>query len=410
MKRLFVILITLLSVGFACTSAVISGKATVDGRPLLWKHRDTGSLENKLVFISEKGYDFMGIANVKDPENKDIWMGVNEKGFAIMNTASYNINEGLSCDVEDDQEGLFMRLALETCATLEDFEQLLTVSSGKWGIAANFGAIDAQGNAAYYETGYYEFTKFDANDPETAPDGYLIRTNFSFTGKGDNGVGYIRFDATKKLFSEQDEFSVDFILNEATRNLDHGLLQEDIGNMKLPRNFDDKTMVDFQDYIVRYSSASVLVVQGVLPGEEPKKTMLWPIVGFPLTTMATPVFFGEELPEVITTNTPEAPFLPAASLKLKQELFPVKNDDHKNYIDVAKLKNRKKTGYQQILMDAEKKIIDKVKNIDSNSDKEVIKEYYNWLDHYVFEVYEKLLPDEKIKCDLPRCGDEKVCE
>ncbi len=256
MKRLFVILITLLSVGFACTSAVISGKATVDGRPLLWKHRDTGSLENKLVFISEKGYDFMGIANVKDPENKDIWMGVNEKGFAIMNTASYNINEGLSCDVEDDQEGLFMRLALETCATLEDFEQLLTVSSGKWGIAANFGAIDAQGNAAYYETGYYEFTKFDANDPETAPEGYLIRTNFSFTGKGDNGVGYIRFDATKKLFSEQDEFSVDFILNEATRNLDHGLLQEDIGNMKLPRNFDDKTMVDFQDYIVRNSSTS----------------------------------------------------------------------------------------------------------------------------------------------------------
>ena len=77
---------------------------------------------------------------------------------------------------------------------------------------------------------------------------------------------------------------------------------------------------------------------------------------------------------------------------------------------MAKLKNRKKTGYQQILMDAEKKIIDKVKNIDSNSDKEVIKEYYNWLDHYVFEVYEKLLPDEKIKCDLPRCGDEKVCE
>ena len=69
------ILITLFSIAFACTSAVISGKATVDGRPLLWKHRDTGSLENKLVFISEKGYDFMGIANVKDPENKDIWTG-----------------------------------------------------------------------------------------------------------------------------------------------------------------------------------------------------------------------------------------------------------------------------------------------------------------------------------------------
>ena len=33
----------------ACTSAVVSGRATRDGRPILWKQRDTGQLENKLV-------------------------------------------------------------------------------------------------------------------------------------------------------------------------------------------------------------------------------------------------------------------------------------------------------------------------------------------------------------------------
>lgn len=27
----------------ACTSIIISGKATPDGRPLMWKHRDTGA-------------------------------------------------------------------------------------------------------------------------------------------------------------------------------------------------------------------------------------------------------------------------------------------------------------------------------------------------------------------------------
>ncbi|MCD6337665.1 MAG: hypothetical protein J7M01_05490, partial [Candidatus Marinimicrobia bacterium] len=323
MKKISLVILALFSIAFACTSAVISGSVTVDGRPLLWKHRDTGSLENKLVFISEKGYDFIGIANVKDPMNKDIWMGLNEKGFAIMNTASYNINEGLSCEVEDDQEGLFMRLALEACASTQDFEDLLTRSSGKWGIAANFGVIDAEGNAAYYETGYYDYTKFNVNDPETAPDGYLIRTNFSQTGKGDNGVGYIRFDATTELFEKQDKFSVEFILREATRNLDHGLLNKDIANMKLPKNFNDKTMVDFQDYTVRYSSASVLVIQGVLPDEDPTNSVLWPIVGFPLTAITCPVFFssGAELPEVITTETTEAPFLSTASLKLKNELF-----------------------------------------------------------------------------------------
>ena len=34
----------------ACTSAVISGRATKSGRPLLWKHRDTGEENNKIKF------------------------------------------------------------------------------------------------------------------------------------------------------------------------------------------------------------------------------------------------------------------------------------------------------------------------------------------------------------------------
>ena len=292
MKKIFIIVIALVSLSFACTSAIISGSATVDGRPILWKNRDTGSLENKLVFISDSGYDFMGVANVKDANSKEIWMGMNEKGFSIMNTASYNINEGVTCDVESDQEGLFMRKALETCANMADFEDFLDRSSGKWGVEANFGIMDAEGNAAYYETGYYDYTKFDVNDPTVAPKGYIVRTNFSVTGKGDKGQGYIRYDATNKLFDEQEKLSIDFILEEASRNLDHGALSTDIANMKLPKNFEDKTLVAFQDYIVRYWSASVLVVQGVLSGEDPKNTMLWPVMGFPLTAMATPVFFS----------------------------------------------------------------------------------------------------------------------
>lgn len=412
MKKISLVILALFSISFACTSAVISGSATVDGRPILWKHRDTGSVENKLVFISDSGFDFMGVANAKDIESKDIWMGMNEKGFSIMNTASYNINEGVTCDVEPDQEGLFMRLALESCADMNDFEELLRNSSGKWGIDANFGVLDAEGNAAYYETGYYNYTKFDVNDPAVAPKGFIVRTNFSVTGKGDKGQGYIRYDATNKLFEAQEKLSMEFILREATRNMDHGALSTDIGNMKLPKTAEDETLVAFQDYIVRYWSASVLIVQGVLPGEDPKNTILWPIMGFPLTAMATPVFFssGAELPEVITTETTEAPFLPTASLKLKNELFPVPYDDKENYIDVAKLKNRKNTGYYQILMDKEIKILKKVEEIRTNPTDKSILEYYDWLDNYVSNVYEDLLPCEPMKYDLPGCDDEKICK
>ncbi|MCF7833439.1 MAG: C45 family peptidase [Candidatus Marinimicrobia bacterium] len=412
MKKIFVFTIALFSIAFACTSAIISGSATVDGRPILWKNRDTGTVENKFVFISDKGYDFMGVANAKDIDSKEIWMGMNEKGFAIMNTASYNINEGVTCDVESDQEGLFMRLALETCSNMADFEDLISISSGKWGVEANFGVIDAEGNAAYYETGYYDYTKFDVNDPDVAPGGYIVRTNFSVTGKGDKGQGYIRYDASNKLFKDQDKFSIEVILNKASRNMDHGALRTDIGNMKLPKDFEDETLVAFQDYIVRYWSASVLIVQGVLPGEDPKNTMLWPVMGFPLTAMVTPVFFssGNNLPNVIITDTNEAPYLVNAALKLKDELFPVSHDDKENYMDVAKLKNRKDNGYFQEIMKAEKIIIEKAKIIRSSQSKEAILDYYKWLDNYVVDVYDKLLPCEPIRTNLPRCDDEKICK
>ena len=32
---------------YACSSVVISGKVTPDGRPLLWKHRDSDYLQNR---------------------------------------------------------------------------------------------------------------------------------------------------------------------------------------------------------------------------------------------------------------------------------------------------------------------------------------------------------------------------
>ena len=37
----------------ACTSAVISGKVTPDGRPLLWKNRDTDFPQNSVRYFSD---------------------------------------------------------------------------------------------------------------------------------------------------------------------------------------------------------------------------------------------------------------------------------------------------------------------------------------------------------------------
>jgi len=39
-----------------CTTAVVSSDATRDGRPILWKNRDTKQLSNKVVYVDEKPF------------------------------------------------------------------------------------------------------------------------------------------------------------------------------------------------------------------------------------------------------------------------------------------------------------------------------------------------------------------
>ena len=45
----------------ACTTAIVSGKYTADGRPLLFKQRDTPQLENKLVAFQDGKYRTDGL-------------------------------------------------------------------------------------------------------------------------------------------------------------------------------------------------------------------------------------------------------------------------------------------------------------------------------------------------------------
>jgi hypothetical protein len=92
----------------ACTTAIISGKFTPDGRPLLWKNRDTGDRDNKLMYFTDGKYDYIGLVNSKDTAGKDVWTGMNTAGFAIMNSASYNLNSSEDT-AEAINEGMVMR-------------------------------------------------------------------------------------------------------------------------------------------------------------------------------------------------------------------------------------------------------------------------------------------------------------
>ncbi|MCF7808703.1 MAG: C45 family peptidase [Candidatus Marinimicrobia bacterium] len=403
MRQLLVILVILGFVvpGLPCTSAVISGKATPDGRPLLWKHRDTGDLENKLVFIEGSKYDLVGVANTNDTLSQQIWMGVNEVGFAIMNTASYNLNEGQVCDVPDDQEGLFMRAVLEVCANIEEFEAFMDNSQGEWGLAANFGVIDAKGGAAYYEKGYYDYKKYDVTDPDIAPAGYLIRTNFSMSGTEDKGYGFIRHDVTSELFNEQDKISVDFMLGMATRNLKHGLLGHDLRNGPKPMDLNDEQYVLFQDYVVRRYSASTLLIQGVLPEDDPQLTTLWTVLGWQPTTMVTPVWVrsADLLPGLVISENGETTPMNSVSLALKQTCFPIERGNGQDYLLHSQLTNQAGTGILDVILPAEPAIIERTKKLQEKWRKKGLKDrdlkkFNKWLENYIRKTYSEQLNQE----------------
>ena len=146
----------------ACTSVIVSGKATTSGRPLMLKHRDTDDQKNSVRLFCGEQLVFIGLVNSTSPNN-EVWTGTNEAGFAIMNTAAYNFREDSLPDVQMDREGELMYKALSTCVTTADFEQLLDSCSKPMGVEANFGVIDAHGGAAYYEVNNFRWVKYDVN-------------------------------------------------------------------------------------------------------------------------------------------------------------------------------------------------------------------------------------------------------
>lgn len=341
----------------ACTSAIISGRMTADGRPLMWKHRDTDTEWNHIAFFSGDKYNFIGLVNSHDPQ-KDVWTGTNEAGFSIMNTASYNLKDD---EVKEmDREGRLMRMALGICRNLEDFENFLDTLSRPMGVEANFGVIDAYGGAAYYETNNHSYVKADVNDEKIAPLGYLIYTNFSFQGREDEGMGYIRYKNALTLFSKmkKEDFTPANLFKLCSRSFYHSLLGYDLKDEDYSPNRTQGWFFD-QDFIPRRSSSASIVIQGVKPGMNPELTTMWTVLGYPPVSVALPVWVKTgRIPELLGASaaTGVAPLCEQAVL-LKRQVFPIKRGSGQRYFNWHVLCNRGEKGILQVIQPLEDRVM-----------------------------------------------------
>ena len=402
MKKISLILIGLiLTINFpgnACTTAVISGKYTPDGRPLLWKHRDTGFLNNKMVYFDDGKYSYTGLVNSKDTENKSIWIGFNSEGFAIMNSASYNLNNDTI--IQSGLEGRLMKKALQTCASIDDFEELLKSLEQPIKLEANYGVIDANGGAAYFELGNFKYEKIDANDPKIAPYGYVLRTNYSTTGKMGIGGGYIRFetaDHVLKMAVKENNLTAKTIIQKASHSLYHSLTKLDLNDYsEIAEN--TETFVSFEDFIPRKSSSSSVVIQGVSQGEDPAYSTMWTVLGWPLSTVCVPIWINPKagLPSLFQYDEKiqDSPMC-HIGMELKKECFPYEwGTSSKKYMNVNALVNANNSGMLQILQPFEDDVFAKAEALleswrTTKINSSEMADFYDWIDREVPAFYNK---------------------
>lgn len=350
-----------------CTSAIIGADASASGRPLLWKHRDTSAIDNVVAYVAPKdgSYGYVGLFNADDRKLQQVWMGMNEAGFAVMNTASYNIKDDKVPDKKMDREGYLMTIALRSCRSVDDFEQLLRTLPRPMGVEANFGVIDASGDGAYFETNNHSYVKYDIKD---APDHILVRTNYSHSGRKNEGYGFVREENANYLLDQykgKGGITPEYLTETVSRSFYHSMKGRDM------LQEGDRWIID-QDFIPRYKSTATIVIEGCIPVEDieavnsdfvSQQYVMWTGLGYPPCSEIVPVWCSATGVDKELQGIGEKGHSPMCDrVKARRaEVFPITKGNGDKYIDVDKLSNNNHTGYIQVLVKQNLDVYDKIR-------------------------------------------------
>ena len=339
-----------------CTSAIIGADANPYGRPLLWKNRDTSTIDNKVEYVKgEDGqHSYVALFNANDKNLEQAWMGMNDAGFAVMNTASYNIKDDKVPEKDMDREGYLMTIALKTCRTVDDFARLLETLPRPMGVEANFGVIDAYGDGAFFETNNHSFVRYNLAE---AKDHVLVRTNYSHSGRPNEGYGFIREGNACHLlapYAPDGEITPELLTETVSRSFWHDLKKRDYAEGE------DRWVID-QDFIPRYKSTATVVIEGCKPiAKDVTPTpqfiedqyVMWTGLGYPPCSEIVAVWCSPDgVDPELRGLLPNGHSAMGDKVKARRdEVFPIHKGNGDKYIDMMKLFNAEGTGYVQTLV------------------------------------------------------------
>ncbi|MDE6154252.1 MAG: C45 family peptidase [Muribaculaceae bacterium] len=255
----------------ACTSAIVGRGRSASGAALLWKHRDTGAPHNFIAHheATDSTLEYIALHNCNDTQGREAWIGMNRAGFAVMNTASYNLVPDTA--TVKDREGLVMTAALQKCRTINDFKLLLDSLPRPMGVQANFGVIDSSGNAAYFETHDHGYKIYGVADSAA-----IVRTNYSHSGGPEGRLGVTREGIADLYLRCTPSITREDMLD----NLSRRLFDPDSG-FDITQT-DAQEAVDNGDFIPRYISTASIAIEAVPSAAgDGTEYVMWTMLGYP---------------------------------------------------------------------------------------------------------------------------------
>ena len=215
---------------YACSIAGAIGDCTTDGRPVLWKNRDSwgttdcwktypyyyeASSSNKINYIGVTDPDSKftyvpgsissigegeNFENTGDKKSKSVivnpgtpvsntivtpWAGANKKGLGLVQTSAHTLSNDFQedqgytpdQDTSDITNGMLNHLILSRCETVEDVEQLLRDSNDGWyaeNYARNTNSIimvfDRNNSMATFEVSGSDFVRDNVTSSDYGTD------------------------------------------------------------------------------------------------------------------------------------------------------------------------------------------------------------------------------------------------
>lgn len=340
---------------YGCTGAIIGAELNPSGRPILWKHRDTSAIDNKVEYVAPKdgAFGYVALFNAEDKDLKEAWMGMNDAGFAVMNTASYNLKDDNVPQKMMDKEGVLMTEALRHCRSVEDFAHFLDTYPRPMGVEANFGVIDAEGNGAIFETNNHSYIRYDLKD---SPGHMLVRTNYSHSGRENEGYGFVREANANCLlqpYADSGSVTPEILTEEVSRSFYHDLKGRDYSVAG------ERWVID-QDFIPRYKSTATIAIEGCIPVENLEfvtpefikdQYVMWTGLGYPPVAEIKAVKCSADGVDKDLTGIGADGHSPLCdeAKRLRNEVFPIHKGNGDKYIDMPKLYNPDGTGYAQVM-------------------------------------------------------------